>query len=473
MPATPTSCSNHGSSSVSNALGVAAQPEMSVVERPMSATPVHEPHDRLAREIAQLAAHIEAATYRLLSLIREFDQSGGWHLVGARSCAHWLSWRIGWGLPAARERVRVARVLGDLPLIGEALRKGEISYSKVRAITRIASPENEQTLVSYAYHNTAAQVEKVVRFYRNADRTAQAELDEKRQAGRELTTFIDDDGMLVLRGRLSPEQGAVVLKALQLFESDAGHCKQDGEMNATAETSPQSARPSADQRRADALAQMAQAALGQMAAGSTTVKRTQVVLHVDIDAQGEQTNAHFEPDLPAGPETVRRHTCDASVVTITHGADGEVLDVGRKRRTIPPAIRRALRGRAPQCAFPGCNHTRFLHAHHIQHWADGGPTKLDNLIHVCSAHHQLLHEGGFGVSVDDSGQRLFTTPGGRVIPAIPPVVTRKDTTAETLEEQNTRHGLEIDDQTLGTWDGAPPDYAMGVERLWSHRPSSA
>jgi hypothetical protein len=478
--------------------------------------PSREQNDALAREIALLSAQIEAATYRLLSLIRQFDAANGWCEMGARSCAHWLSWRVGWGLPAARERVRVARALGELPAIGEALRKGEISYSKVRAITRIATPENEQTLVSYAYHNTASQVEKVVRLYRHADRAVQAELDEKREASRELCCFTDDDGMLVIRGRLSPEQGAVLLAALELAEDELFEEQKAATANVTAETSEPAMRTCPSQRRADALAHVAQLALNRRSESTDTARaptdqtagagrsapcdrteagsratpalaaaRTQIVLHVDVDAHGAQTGAHFEPDLPVGPDVVRRHSCDASVVTLTHGRNGEVLDVGRKRRTIPPAIRRALQGRAPICQFPGCTHTRFLQAHHIQHWADGGPTSLENLIHVCSFHHRLLHEGGFGLCVTDDSEPIFTTPAGRVIAPVPSTATALDpqqnrpatdttsaahATAETLEEQNTRLGLQIDEHTLGTWDGSPPDYAWGVEVLWLQRP---
>jgi Domain of unknown function (DUF222) len=121
--------------------------------------------DRLADEIAELAAHVDAATHRLLTLIGRFDEAGGWADHGALTCAHWLSWRVGLDLGAAREHVRVARALPDVPLIADALRRGQISYSKVRALTRVATPENEAALLAMARSSTASQLERICRGY--------------------------------------------------------------------------------------------------------------------------------------------------------------------------------------------------------------------------------------------------------------------------------------------------------------------
>src|SRR5690606_2656993 len=121
--------------------------------------------DRLADEIAEVSSHIDAATHRLLTLIRRFDTGGGWAVHGALSCAHWLNWRIGLDLGAARERVRVARALGELPVLDDALRRGLVSYSKVRAMTRVATRDNEATLLEMAQHATASQLEKICRGY--------------------------------------------------------------------------------------------------------------------------------------------------------------------------------------------------------------------------------------------------------------------------------------------------------------------
>src|SRR3982074_1735476 len=141
--------------------------------------------DRLGDEIAELSAHLEAATARLLALIREFDTRGGWN-TGFRSCAAWLSWRVGLEPGAARERVRVARALGTLPALAEALARGELSYAKVRAITRVATPETEARLLVVGRAGTAVHVERIVRGWRRVDRQAEAREATRQHAGRAL-----------------------------------------------------------------------------------------------------------------------------------------------------------------------------------------------------------------------------------------------------------------------------------------------
>ncbi|MCI0548238.1 MAG: 13E12 repeat family protein, partial [Candidatus Rokubacteria bacterium] len=169
--------------------------------------------DRLGDEIAELSAHLDAATARLLALIREFDARGGWN-TGFRSCAAWLSWRVGLDLGAARERVRVARALGTLPRLAEALARGELSYAKVRALTRVATPETERRLLAVGRAGTAAHVERIVRGWRRVDRQAEARESARRHRSRALHVSHDEDGMVILRGRLEPEVGALVLQAL-------------------------------------------------------------------------------------------------------------------------------------------------------------------------------------------------------------------------------------------------------------------
>ena len=129
--------------------------------------------DRLGDEIAELSAHLEAATARLLDLIREFDARAGWN-HGFRSCAHWLSWRVGLDLGAAREKVRVARALGTLPRLAKALAHGELSYAKVRALTRVATPATEERLLAVGRAGTAEHVERIVRGWRRVDQKAEA-----------------------------------------------------------------------------------------------------------------------------------------------------------------------------------------------------------------------------------------------------------------------------------------------------------
>ena len=155
--------------------------------------------EALGDRIADLAARIQAATYELLVLIRQFDERDGWE--GFASCAHWLSWRIGLAPGAAREKVRVAHALAKLPRLSEALQRGEVSYSKVRAVTRVATPATEQALLDVALAGTAAHVEQVVRTWRRVDRAAEQAEDRRRHESRALHTWVDDDGMIVVRGQ--------------------------------------------------------------------------------------------------------------------------------------------------------------------------------------------------------------------------------------------------------------------------------
>src|SRR2546426_5574887 len=170
--------------------------------------------DRLGDEIAALSAHLEAATARLLDLIREFDAGGGWN-TGFSSCAAWLGWRVGLDRGAARERVRVARALGTLPRLAQALACGELSYAKVRALTRVATPETEERLLAVGKAGTAEHVERIVRGWRRVDRIAEAKQGIQRHRSRGLHVYQDEDGMVVIRGRLEPETGAVLMKALE------------------------------------------------------------------------------------------------------------------------------------------------------------------------------------------------------------------------------------------------------------------
>src|SRR5947199_7151988 len=169
--------------------------------------------DRLADEIAELSAHLDAATAQLLDLIREFDARDGWN-TGFCSCAAWLSWRVGLDPGAARERVRVARALGTLPRLAQALACGELSYAKVRALTRVATSETEERLLGVGRAGTAEHVERIVRAWRRVDRNAEAAEAAMLHKSRALHVYQDEDGMVVVRGRLDREAGAVLIQAL-------------------------------------------------------------------------------------------------------------------------------------------------------------------------------------------------------------------------------------------------------------------
>ena len=434
--------------------------------------------DALGERIAELSAQIEAASHQLLCLIRDFDAAGGWARAGARSCAHWLSWRVGLGLNAAREKVRVARALAELPRLSAALEHGEVSFSKVRAVTRVATPDNEAELLALARHGTAAQVEKIVRGYRGVLAAQAAGADEQRQASRGIELWTDEAGMVVIRGRLLPEQGAVLRRALERAEARLAAPAEEGTANVTAVTS----KASAAQRRADALALVAESALSHELERGTDADLVQVVLHVDAEAMADPAapgQCCFEGGGEVSAQTARRLSCDASTVTMRHAADHSVLDVGRKRRTIPPAIRRALRGRDPACRFPGCSNTRYLHGHHIEHWADGGETSLDNIVQLCSAHHRLVHEGGFRI-LRREGELTFLRPGigsgpsstvGEPLSEAPSLPFVEDGVA-ALRERNAELGLHLDENTLTVWRGEPLDYDWAVDGLLRCCPSA-
>ena len=212
--------------------------------------------EQLGEAIAELSAHLEAATTRLLSLIREFDAQGGW--TGFRSCAAWLGWKVGLTPGAAREKVRVARALGALPQLAAALGRGELSYAKVRALTRIATLETEARLLALAQAATASQVEQVVRGWRRVNRAAEAEEATRRYQSRALTVS-HDDGMVVVRGRLEPEAGALLLRALEAAREALGQPARGAAPANPAD--PTGEAPTGGQRQADALALLAETAL--------------------------------------------------------------------------------------------------------------------------------------------------------------------------------------------------------------------
>jgi hypothetical protein len=391
--------------------------------------------------IAELAAHIDAATYRLLTDIAEFDRRQGWVVTGARSCAHWLSFRIGLELGAARDRVRVARKLGELPVISDGLRAGVLSYSKVRALTRVATPENEQELVAVARTCPASQVEKLVRAVR---RVGQAELEQaqRQHERRYLRTVTDDDGMLIIEGRLPPEVGAVVQRALEAAEQElqdgfAGPSSIDNRFaDGSAESSVSSADTSGRARRAaDALGLVAERALGAFG-NAERAEPYQVVVHVDREVledksrggprpaggelapseKGASGCCHVEGGSALSRDTARRLTCDASEVQIVENGQGEPLSVGRKTRRVSKALWRALRTRDETCAFPGCDQRGGLAVHHVTHWADGGETSSSNTILLCRRCHWLVHEGGFDVQGLAPNSLTFSNPAGLRLP---------------------------------------------------------
>ena len=492
--------------------------------------------DRLGNRIAELSARIDAATYELLCYLHQFNQQHGWE--GFRSCAHWLNWRTGLDLGAAREKLRVAAALAELPHISAAMACGRLSYSKVRALTRVASPATEARLLAVACGSTAAQVERLVRGWRQADQAAQADGEQVRLASRMLSTQVDEDGMLVLRARLTPEVGAVLLRAVEaaLEQVPAPAAGADGE------------QPTIAHRRADALGLVAESALAGGLDPGNPGERFQVTVHVPADTLAAREPASALPQLSAetraaseapsqpvtaaasagrepaaggasetatatphvaaetpeasdgacecapppadldagqavidqagglhlGREAARRVACDAALVALCHGVDGEVLDVGRRTRTIPTALRRALLDRdRSQCQFPGCE-SRHCDAHHVVHWADGGETQLRNLVLCCRFHHRAVHEEGFRVVADADGQFRFLRPDGVALPAEPPAPCWEGAPLALTDARLAAAGVSIGPHTATPdWYGESLDLTAALDVLWQPRTREA
>lgn len=393
----------------------------------------------LEAEITRLSANIYAAEYRWLCLLAQFDELEGWCGDGIKSFAHWPNWKCGISLAAGREKVRVARRLGELPLVSKAMSEGRLSYSKVRAITRIATAENEQDLLYIARNGTAEQLEKTIQLYRKSKAGVDSNLDSshanQQHEMKYLTYYYDTDGSLIINGRMPAEQGAQLVKALEagtdfIFteqrrvcaearpESDVG---KEPELQAS-DVSAETSRPSLTSIRVDALCTMAEKWL---ACESTTVcnsDRYQVVVHVDEEVlQGSTQGCGKIAGGPfIAPETVRRLACDSSLIRVTEDALGNILDIGRKTRSIPSAIKRALRIRDQGCQFPGCTTDhRFCDGHHVQPWIQGGSTSLGNLVLLCRRHHRLVHEGGYMVEASHWGKFIFHRPDGRELESSP------------------------------------------------------
>jgi Domain of unknown function (DUF222)/HNH endonuclease len=363
--------------------------------------------------------------------------------------------------------VRVARRLEELPQIHERFAHGRLSYSKVRALTRIAEPESEEELLELAAHATAAQLERVVRGLR---RVSAAEAGEQ-HAERYLVTWWEDDGSLSVRAQLPPEDAAVFLEAL-----DASHdrirASTPAEQGGSAEPPPPAEPPAPAeppphprQTHADALVEMAAASLS----GDSSTSRArspgnayQVVIHVDEETIAHDARGRVRiADGPAlAPETARRLACDSSLVPVIE-REGSALTVGRKTRAVPLALRRAVEARDGGCRFPGCERRRFLDAHHIHHWAHGGETSKDNLVMLCRHHHRLVHEGGVSLERHAEGLVRFRLRDGRAITNAPQPPTAN---VDALREANGRSGKSIAADTCLTGTGERMDlgYTVGV-----------
>ena len=334
----------------------------------------------------------------------------------------------------------------------------------MRALTRVATPETEEQLLGVARVGTAVHVERIVRGWRHMDRKAEAQESARQHKSRALHVSHDDDGMVVIRGRVAPEVGALLLRALEV----ARETLYQRSRTEAQPTDPSQDVPTMEQQRADALALVAETVLHHGIDAGAPGERYQVVVHVDaaVLADPERAGQSVLEDgvrVPAG--TSQRLACDASRVVMRHDEDGQVVEIGARTRTIPPALRRALQHRDHGCRFPGCG-LRFGEGHHVRHWAAGGPTTLSNLALLCRRHHRTVHEEGYQVARQRDGALEFRRPDGRVLPDVPraPVVPADPLRA--LRATNVEHGLHIDAQTARPrWLGERLNVAWAIDVL--------
>jgi hypothetical protein len=439
---------------------IAADPEQDAV-----------PLERLEAQICELAGHLAAATCRFLVLLGDFDARKGWADWEMTSCAQWLSWKCQLSSGTAREHVRVARALRDLPVIRAEFGAARLSYAKVRALTRIATPVTEAGLAEIAGPMTANQLERFARAHRQVSHAD----DDAARLGRRLSWRFEEDGTLSGTFRLPPAAGAVFLQSLRAAAGYLDPRPRDDDRDGApdsdeapagvpagtpdarvrdvpAETHPGGPAGAAgsgagaaevtSSNLADALVVIAESFLAAKITAAADPEIYQVIVHVGTDAlppdtppaAGDTPAAPGTPGHPADPgrchvqdgpgisvSTAQMIGCTAALTWLLHDRDGTALDAGRKRRHATTAQRRAARDRDHnRCRFPGCE-SRKVDLHHIRHWASGGPTTLDNLLSLCPWHHALVHDRGYLIAPRPGGTYAFYHPDGTPLPDCPPL----------------------------------------------------
>ncbi|WP_162458588.1 HNH endonuclease signature motif containing protein [Pseudactinotalea suaedae] len=488
--------------------------------------PEREPERELnaiAHELGTLAATLAATTCRFLLLLAEFDRREGWAGQGVSSATHWLSWRCGMSTTTAREQVRVARKLEGLPRTVEEFAAGRLSYSKVRAITRVATAETESELLAVAAAATANQLD---RFVAGVATVASVDDVNARHSSRYLSFRTEADGSVTFSGRCSPEDGAVILERLRLVQDYLRRTAATDPEHTTDSTPAPCEEREVVRGRAliDALVLVCEEPGVGNAEEPTTAdeaigsRRSETVLHVTLDelteaaATGQSRNASAEavdarpsasaeavdprpgasaeapnpdqavrigPRLEMGPalhpSTARRLCCDTGLLLSLHketravrahltampnARPGRTLNLGRRRRLASRAQLRALWDRDHGCRFPGCERRRHLHAHHIVHWADGGRTDLDNLVLLCGQHHRLLHEGEYTLALRGATVTIYDNKG-HLVPAVPRAFDPAPALSPSGLTAGTRTG---DPLPLDPVNGGPLEleYAVGV-----------
>jgi hypothetical protein len=413
--------------------------------------------EALGDEIATFAARIDVAEHALLTRLRVFDAHEAWGPLGFHSCAHWLSWRIGIGLTAAREKVRVARSLGALPKLDGLFARGQISYSKVRAISRVATPESEQDFIDVAAHASASQIERMARAFQRVRDDSKGDMMVRKNPRRFVRRSETPGGMVRIEMQLAPEEAAVVWEAMtSALDQASAEAAAPIAADASAEARPVAPANDGEElehRRADAIVDIARAYLQHQPRTLGSGYELVVITTKEQLEQGpDGVGGYLRDGTPVPLQIARMLACDGARVDVTMGENGEVLDVGRRTRAIPSAIGRALWLRDGGCRVPGCGRKRHLHGHHIHGWAEGGPTSLSNLVLVCSSH-RLIHEGKLSAEIRNE-KIVFLDRHHRAIPGVPPRVASGHE-LEELELFLREADLHIDPTTMrNEWDGS-------------------
>lgn len=395
------------------------------------------PDARLEEDFAELQRASELLEAERLRRLAEIDRRGVFRRDGHLSAASWLAsrFKLAWG--AAKEQVRIARALEEMPATRRALDEGDVSMSAVRVLVaaRDAGPEafrdREAHFVEAARIHSMQDLRRVARYWRQAvERQAALDGEEKLREHRRLHASVTFMGMVRVDGNLDPETGETLLTALRAV------------LDAESRSGPEGDDRTPAQRRADALGEVCRQWLDLADRQTVAGERPHVNLTVDAEAligderrvlggrrvmgesrDGESGEGHVsELDHigPVDPAVARRVVCDAGIRRIVMAGRSEPLDVGRQTPVVSPSMRRAVIIRDRHCRFPGCDrpHT-WCDAHHVVHWADGGPTAVPNLILLCRRHHRMVH-GKHGFRLDlVKGRPLFRRPDGSVLRAPP------------------------------------------------------
>jgi len=417
------------------------------------------PVEELEGELAAQAAVVDAALARLVELVGACEERLPLGLDNM-TYARWLAWRCSLLPGVARQHERLAQALRYLPLIRAAFARGELSYGKVSSLVRVANEDNEEALVALAEALTASQLQRAVGAYVRVS-AEQARSQKKREF---LDYFWADDGMLALRARLAPAEGALLLEALEAGR-DALRERQRARRSAGLPTDHAellALPPECRVSNAEALVAVADLALANPAADRKGGERYQVVVHVDANALRDgDGRCEVAEGHAVSSATAQRVSCDASVVELRE-RDGETLSLGRKRRTVSPALRRALATRDRGCRFPGCENRRFVDAHHIRHWGHGGETSLTNLVSLCRPHHTLVHDRGYTLRTRGDGELEFANEYGVPIPNVP---RSPPPDPRALTDRHRRLRSAVDRKSCKNGDGDRMDLGLAVDGL--------